>query len=111
MKQFGDKLFKEAESLASSLQNTYSKNKRIGGIIVDKLEEGSSKYNNENCIVELGNVYFFSKYKVEHNFTLAYQHFHRASSSFGNPIANRMLGVMFEFGLGVQESLPMVSIT
>ena len=92
--------------LAFSLNNEYSKNKRIANIIVGKLEEGA---NNEKCLVELGNVYFFSKYKVANNFVKAHECYRKGAEFYGNPTAHRMLGLIIEFELGVPENLPLVN--
>ena len=102
--------FQKAMKLASTLPNEYSKALKTGKTIVRLLEECSSAPN-ESCLVELGNIYFYSKYKVPADASKAVSLYQRAVKLFGNAEALRMLAIANEYALGIgQQTAPNIPL-
>lgn len=100
----GQELFEKALNLAKTVAYPYQKNVALGNKILALLNEGASTFQHEKCIVELANVYFFAKYGIAANVSLATVLYRRAAKMFGNGEAQRMLAVMHEFGCGLDRN-------
>ncbi|KAI1115696.1 hypothetical protein F5Y14DRAFT_409951 [Nemania sp. NC0429] len=74
----------------------------IAGPLLDgvKLLQQAADQNNTDAIYLLGQFNFYGNYSHPRNFKVAFDHYHRLASEYGNSSAQYMVGLMYATGIG-----------